>query len=307
MRLYYLRVVACSMYYEREKDFFKTTIDLSPARYVTQQGTTDTVKASCPAGYSLLGGGCEDEVTPHKFQYSKPAGDGKAWECGGPAGTLYTSLGAGTCVDSLSNKISSPNYSWIGKTPGSTSECRAKCDADAECRGYIQSGTQSGVGGSANCMKFKKQPAKTKDFSDGWEKSICYAKQVQKKRAWAICWPVPTGTPAHPRTPPGARESTDSRAPGGVLYRDYVLQLRLSTNETQFLLLCIFWQSTIFSPPARSVFLYSSILFLFSATALGARGPCWPMSSHRFTSTVPQDVQFANAHRRVQLMPRCLG
>ena len=113
------------------------------------------------------------------FNNSQVIGGGCRATASGLAGTPYTSLGAGTCVDNKGNKISSPNYSWIGKTPGSTSECRAKCDADVECRAYIQSGTQSGVGGTGNCMKFKKQPVKTKNFSDGWEKSICYEKDLR--------------------------------------------------------------------------------------------------------------------------------
>ena len=89
----------------------------------------------------------------------------------------YTSLGAGTCVDAASAKIYVSGYSWIGSTSGSTSKCREICTKDPECTAYQQSGTQSGVGGTGNCVKHKKTPTKVKDFGDGWGGAVCYAKK----------------------------------------------------------------------------------------------------------------------------------
>ena len=51
------------------------------------------------------------------------------------APSTYTSLGSGTCVDGAGLSIFEGGYSWIGST-STTSECRAKCDADAKCLGY---------------------------------------------------------------------------------------------------------------------------------------------------------------------------
>ena len=66
----------------------------------------------------------------------------------------YRNVGDGTCVDADGNRVSEMPYSWIGAT-SSTSDCRADCDADRECKAYEQSGVQSGEGGTGNCMKFK--------------------------------------------------------------------------------------------------------------------------------------------------------
>ena len=64
-----------------------------------------------------------------------------------------------------------------------TSECRTLCEADAECHGYIQSGTQSGVGGSGNCVKYKKTPEKV-NYGNGL-KQIVSVQSRAKLLSWA--------------------------------------------------------------------------------------------------------------------------
>ena len=88
-------------------------------------------------------------------------------------GKPYINLGKGTCSDSAGVSVYDGGYSWIGVT-ATTSECRAICDADATCVGYQQSGTQSGVGGTANCVKHRRTATKLMDNSDGWEGSVCW-------------------------------------------------------------------------------------------------------------------------------------
>ena len=114
--------------------------------------------------YTSLGAGTFVDAAPAKIYVS-----GYAEE--------YTSLGAGTCVDAASAKIYVSGYSWIGPTV-STSGCRKICTTDPECTAYQQSGTQSGDGGTANCVIHKKTPTKVKDFGDGWGSAVCYVKKV---------------------------------------------------------------------------------------------------------------------------------
>ncbi|CAD7957665.1 unnamed protein product [Amoebophrya sp. A120] len=45
----------------------------------------DWTTASCPAGYKIIGGGCNSEKRPWRLRYNAPEGD-RAWKCGGHGG-----------------------------------------------------------------------------------------------------------------------------------------------------------------------------------------------------------------------------
>lgn len=85
----------------------------------------------------------------------------------------YNRLGSGSCSDARGKKLGiETGYGLIG----ATSKCRENCDADVNCQAYQQSGTQSGVGGTGDCVKYRKAAEKVSKQNNVWASSICYQK-----------------------------------------------------------------------------------------------------------------------------------
>eukprot|EP00928_Gymnodinium_smaydae_P028271 TRINITY_DN21602_c0_g3_i1.p1 TRINITY_DN21602_c0_g3~~TRINITY_DN21602_c0_g3_i1.p1 ORF type:complete len:743 (-),score=82.58 TRINITY_DN21602_c0_g3_i1:129-2357(-) len=142
----------CGGHGGRKKAFAICSSSFNPVIESAEGG--DWAGVSCPAGSKILGGGCDAFTAPNKMQINAPDTDDH-WLCGGHGSSkrVYAvclqALGAGYLTKDDTN-IMGPDDDAMCQTEMENSrcgaggtedaaipDCEAKCDARADCFGYV--------------------------------------------------------------------------------------------------------------------------------------------------------------------------
>ena len=113
-----------------------------PDLWLAEESGGDWTTATCPAGYKVIGGGCDAEGSPYHYRKSGPEGD-NGWHCGGFGSDKHVMafcLPSGGFGDKIS-VVQASGGDWTTATcPEGQKVIGGGCDATAEPYKFSKSG-----------------------------------------------------------------------------------------------------------------------------------------------------------------------